>query len=226
LKTVVLLSGGLDSVVNLKCAVDESEVVLALTFDYGQAAFANEKRAAAGCAERYGIRHHVADLTWYGELLPGAVSGRGEALSFGDRLPEGRDGLLNEAWVPNRNCVFLSIGAAFAEASGAGGVVIGLNREEAEVFPDNSVRFREAVNTVLGISTLSGVRVITYTGEMSKKEIVGLAKRIDAPLDIIYSCYRKSEDQRMCGSCQSCVRLKTALRENRLLGDLEGRFAS
>jgi 7-cyano-7-deazaguanine synthase len=226
LKSVVLLSGGLDSVVSFKCAVDEGEVVLALTFDYGQAAFANECRAAAGCAERYGIRHRVVDLGWYEDLLPGGISGRGEVLSFGDRVSEGRDGLLKEAWVPNRNCVFLSVAGAFAEASGAEAIVIGINREEAEVFPDNSEDFRDAINKVLGISTLSGVRVVTYTAELTKKEIVKLGRRIDAPLDLIYSCYKKSEDQRMCGSCQSCVRLKSALRENGLLTELNGRFVS
>ncbi|MFH1314009.1 MAG: 7-cyano-7-deazaguanine synthase QueC [Candidatus Eisenbacteria bacterium] len=223
---MVLLSGGLDSVVNLKCAIDECEVGLALTFDYGQAAFANEKHAAAGCAERYGIPHQVVDLRWYEHLLPGAISGLGEALSFGERLPEDGEGLLNEAWVPNRNCVFLSIGGAFAEASGADGVVIGINREEAEVFPDNTEAFRDAMNSVLSISTRSGVRVVTYTSGMSKKEIVELGRRIGAPLDLIYSCYRRSDDQRMCGSCQSCMRLKTALRKNQILDEFKGRFAS
>jgi 7-cyano-7-deazaguanine synthase len=226
LKSVVLLSGGLDSVVNFKCAIDEGEVVLALTFDYGQAAFENEKHAAASCAERYGIPHRVVDLKWYEHLLPDAISGGGDPLSFIGQLPEDGEGLVKETWVPNRNCVFLSIGGAFAEASGAGGVVIGINREEAEVFPDNTEEFRDAMNTVLDISTLSGVRVITYTSEMSKKEIVELGRKISAPLDLIYSCYRKSEDERMCGSCQSCVRLKTALRENGILDEFKQRFAS
>ena len=80
-------------------------------------------------------------------------------------------------------------------------------------------------DSLLGISTRSDVRVITYTSEMTKKEIVKLGRKIDAPLDLVYSCYRKSDDRRMCGSCQSCVRLKTALRENGILDEFSGRFA-
>ena len=225
MKSVVLLSGGLDSVVNFKCAIDEGEVAASLTFDYGQAAFANEKRAAAACAERFGVPHRIIDLKWYEHLVPDAISGSCEAMTFDGALPEDGESLLKEAWVPNRNCVFLSIGAAFAEASGAGGVVIGINREEAELFPDNTEAFRDAMNALLGISTRSDVRVITYTSEMTKKEIVKLGRKIDAPLDLVYSCYRKSDDRRMCGSCQSCVRLKTALRENGILDEFSGRFA-
>jgi 7-cyano-7-deazaguanine synthase len=225
LKSVVLLSGGLDSTVNFKCAIDEGEVTLALTFDYGQAAFANEMHAAADCAQRYGVRHQVSDLTWYRDLLPGPIAGEGMIISHDDGLAVDRQRLLNEAWVPNRNCVLLSIGAAFAEALDADGVVIGLNREEAETFPDNSRTFLEAMNRVLAVSSLGNVRIVSYTVDMSKSEIVELGQRIDAPLDIIYSCYRRSGDQRMCGSCQSCTRLKSALRENGLLDRLAGRFA-
>jgi 7-cyano-7-deazaguanine synthase len=225
LKAVVLLSGGLDSVVNLKCALDEGEIVEALTFDYGQSAFADEERAAVACAGRFGVPHRVIELDWYRTLIPRPVAGDGDVASYTMGLPRDRDSLLQEAWIPNRNCVFISIGAAFAEARGADRVVIGLNSEEGEVFPDNSQAFLDSMNTVLATSTLSAVRAVTYTGDLSKAEIVALGINVGAPLDIIYSCYRKSDDHRMCGSCQSCVRLKHALEVNDATGLLKARFA-
>jgi 7-cyano-7-deazaguanine synthase len=224
LRSVVLLSGGLDSVVNLKKAHDEGEVVLALTFDYGQTSFPSERRAARECALRYGIKHKIVDLPWFFELLPPVMSGREPARPHDRASLEERQNLLREVWVPNRNCVLLAVGAAHAEAAGAGQVVAGFNLEEAEVFPDNSAEFVEAMNRVLGMSTLSGVKVVAYTQGMTKSETVRLAGEIDAPLDLIYSCYLPSSDQVMCGRCQSCVRLKDALEANGLLERYSKRF--
>ena len=222
MKAVILLSGGLDSVVNLTMALQESEIVLALTFAYGQAALESEERAASLCAGRFGVKHRLVDLPWYGELLPDGIGGTDRTGTQGGK-PAG-DSLLSQVWVPNRNCVFAAVGAAYAEALGAGRVVMGLNREEASVFPDNSAEFIKAMNSVLAVSTLSDVELRSYTTEMSKDEIVGLALQLDAPLDLVYSCYRSSGDQRMCGTCQSCMRLKAALKRNDMLGKLGSRF--
>jgi len=224
-KTVALLSGGLDSVVNFKCALDRGEVLRALTFDYGQAAAANEIRAASEAAGRFGVVHSVVPLPWYRDLVANPVMGQGEVGRHDERVSEEPAQLLKEAWIPNRNCVLLAIGAAFAEGLGAGGVVVGLNREEAGVFPDNSEDFLQRVNAVFGLSTLSGVEAVCYTAAMSKADIVRLGIEVGAPLDLIYSCYKSGADQRMCGRCQSCARLKAALRANGVLGRHAGRFA-
>jgi 7-cyano-7-deazaguanine synthase len=224
LECVLLLSGGLDSVVNLKRAVDDGRVVLAITFDYGQTAFENEKTAAASCAARYRIPHRVIDLRWYHTLAKSPLLGDGPIPSYEGGLPSDRDRLLGEAWVPNRNAVFVAIGAAAAEAAGAGTVVIGLNREEAEVFPDNSQDFLDSVNSLLRVSTLSGVEAVSYTADLTKRDIVKMGLRIGAPLDLVYSCYGSSPDQRMCGRCQSCIRLIAALKETGLADDMAGRF--
>lgn len=221
---VVLLSGGLDSAVNLQCALDDGEVVAAVTFDYGQAAAANEMRAAGEYAARSGVSHKIIDLDGYWGLLP-------ESMRDSDRVAAHRDlseadpgTMLREAWVPNRNGVFVNIAAAFAEAHGAGAVVLGLNREEAEIFPDNSDRFLEDTNRALAVSTLTGVRAFSFTTRLSKREIVQEAIARGVDLDLVYSCYRGSADHRMCGECQSCVRLRTALAAEDYNG-LNARFA-
>jgi 7-cyano-7-deazaguanine synthase len=211
LRSVVLLSGGLDSVVNLKCAVDRGSIEVAITFDYGQAAARDEIRAAQECTAVLDVRHSVVALGDYWGLLPEAMRGAGKTPSYGGGPGDDRDRMLREAWIPNRNGVFVNIAAAFAEGSGAEAVVIGLNREEAEVFPDNSERFLDRLNDALAVSTLSGVRVVSFTTRLSKAEIVRMGIENGAPLEAIYSCYRPSDAGRMCGECQSCVRLKQAL---------------
>jgi 7-cyano-7-deazaguanine synthase len=226
MKTVVLLSGGLDSVVNLKAAVDQGEVIRAVTFDYGQAAAANEIRAASLAAARLGVRHAVVGLPWYRDITANPLMGGGEVSCHPGELPQDAAACLKEAWIPNRNCVFFSVGGAYAEALGADGVVMGLNREEAAVFPDNSVEFLDKMNEVLGISTLPGVKAVSFTIGMTKPEIVRFGLEISAPLDLVYSCYRPSGDDRMCGTCQSCARVKAALGANGVLERLGARFAA
>jgi 7-cyano-7-deazaguanine synthase len=223
LKAVVLLSGGLDSVVNLKCAADEGDVLAAVTCDYGQPAADDEIACALACAERFGIPHHVAGLEWYAALIAGSTDRSGAPVSEED-LARGDRSLLTDAWLPNRNSVLLSVGAAYAEALGAGVVVAGFNLEEARVFPDNSAEFVKRFNSVLELSTLTGVVVRGYTVNLDKKQVVALGIRVGAPLDLVYSCYGKSRDGRMCGVCQSCMRLKSALAGNGLLEAHRGRF--
>ncbi len=226
MKAVVLLSGGLDSIVNFKCALDEGEVLLAVTCDYGQIAVNGEAAAAAACALRYGLPHQVVDLGWYRGLIDNPITGEG-ALSPVSRedLEAGSRSLLEETWVPNRNAVLVSIGAAFAEALGAGVVVAGFNSEEAELYPDNSAEFVKRTNAALELSTLSGVTVRSYTLALNKRETVALGLECGAPLDLIYSCYERPLQGLMCGACQSCRRLKSALEANGLLNEYSGRFA-
>lgn len=224
MKSIVLLSGGLDSVVNLKIASARGETVLALTFDYGQQAFANEAKAAAMCAGFLGVPHRIVELGWYKQLLPGAMAGMEAVKRWRAKDEIDPQVALDEAWIPNRNGVFVNIAAAFAEFLGAESIVMGLNREEAAVFPDNSSQFIHACNDSLSLSTLRKVKVISYTVDFGKQEIVKLGLEMAAPLDMIYSCYLGSRDQRMCGSCQSCIRLKASLKANGIYEKFKGRF--
>lgn len=217
MKSIVLLSGGLDSVVNLKLAAARTKVVLALTFDYRQAASVNEIEAARQIASFVGVPHMVISLDWYASLLPAEKP---------DEHPVAKQQTVypGDVWVPNRNAVFLSIGAAFAEKLGAEIVVMGLNREEATWFPDNSAEFIEAANRMLSYSTSNSVKLVSYTASLSKKELVALGLEIEAPFDLIYSCYLGSPDNRMCGQCRSCLLLKQALEQNHILERFKTRF--
>lgn len=112
-------------------------------------------------------------------------------------------------WVPNRNGVFVNVAAAFAEALGAGLVVAGFNAEEALNFPDNSPAFVEAANAALALSTRTGVRVISYTEDLDKRQIVEIALNRGVPLNLTWSCYEDGESA--CGVCESCMRRARAM---------------
>ena len=214
-KSVVLLSGGLDSVVSLACAVEESSVCFALTFDYGQKSARKEIQAAQDCCRSLAVSHRIIRLDWLEEITKTALVKAGVEIPLvSENDLEDTGGTLRESmkhvWVPNRNGLFINIAAGFAESLEASLIVTGFNGEEAATFPDNSPQFVEAVNRSLRLSTLGSVRVVSYTQHLTKSEIVRLGLGKKAPVRLIYSCYLGEE--LMCGRCESCVRVKRAFR--------------
>jgi 7-cyano-7-deazaguanine synthase len=213
---IVLLSGGLDSAVNLKRALDETGVVLALTFDYGQRAALREAAAAAAMATTLGVPHRLLTLPWMAEVCrtalvnPAAEVPRLTVEQLGEARVTGGE-TAAAVWVPNRNGVFLNIAAAFAEGLSADTLVAGFNAEEAATFPDNSAAFVTATNAALQFSTATGVRVLSYTQDLAKPDIVRLGREIGAPLALVWSCYYGGEQP--CGACESCARFARAQRQ-------------
>ncbi|MGE3855128.1 MAG: 7-cyano-7-deazaguanine synthase, partial [Planctomycetota bacterium] len=63
-RSIVLLSGGLDSTVNLTRAVSETEVVTVLYFDFGQKAAKRELAAVRKIVAKFGVKSRVISLPW------------------------------------------------------------------------------------------------------------------------------------------------------------------
>jgi len=200
-RAVALVSGGLDSLVSLACALQEMEVRLCLFFDYGQPSLEREREAARGIASYYGLPYREVALPWLSSLLPEALRPSGGEGSDLTRL--------EEVWIPNRNGVFVSVAAAFAEAYRCDYLVVGFNREEAEEFPDNRAEYVARINAALALSTANAVKVKSFVQDLGKAEIVARGMDLSAPLSILWSCYRAGRT--MCGRCASCRRLKEAL---------------
>lgn len=197
-RAVVLASGGLDSIVSMARASSELDVRLVLFCNYGQAALDNERGAVLGAVNFYGLPFLEVDVSWLGGLAPkGMVGGNGPLSS------------LEDVWVPNRNGVLLNVAAAYAEDYNCGIIITGFNREEAVEFPDNSREFVDAAEKCFDFSTRRGLKVRSYTLDMTKREILLEGIRLKAPLSVMWSCYRGGAV--MCGECPSCRKLRTAL---------------
>lgn len=210
-KSVVLLSGGLDSSVNFLKALRETSVQMALTFDYGQRAARQEIKQASLQCQKYGIIHKVINLPWLMEITKTSLVNRSVDVPLDmeiDNLTQTKATAKN-VWVPNRNGVFLNIAAAFAESVGASVIVPGFNKEEATTFPDNSVEFMLATDKALGFSTANQVEVVCYTASMDKSEIARLGRELGADFNLMWPCYF-GEDKR-CGRCESCLRFDRAI---------------
>ena len=209
-KSVVLLSGGLDSLVSLGLKKEELNVELALTFHYGQKSAHKEIEACKKICEFYGIKHKVIDLNWLKEITATSLVSNSE-IPKGDLLDSPVDSM-KAVWVPNRNGLFVNIAACFADSFGYDYIIIGANKEEAETFIDNSQDFIDAVNCEMKYSTQVIPKIVAPLINYDKNGIVKLALEHGIPLDLTMSCYEHSEGH--CGKCESCSRLKKALEAN------------
>ncbi len=210
-KSVVMLSGGLDSAVNLAIAAKENDVLLAVTFDYGQRSAQREILSAKALSSHYKTAHQTVELPWLKDSSS-ALSDPNKPMPKLD-IQDLEDSTKTQAsaaavWVPNRNGVFANVAASFAEKLGAGLVIGGFNSEEGATFPDNTRAFTEAASNTFGYSTLNKVKLTGYTMDMVKSDIARQAIELNVPVDLIWSCYEGGD--LMCGECEPCMRLKRA----------------
>lgn len=212
-RSVVLLSSGLDSTINLFEARERSQVVLALTFDYGQRAAARERERAASLAAHVGVPHKVVELPWFSEFTRSSLVNRdaevpvSESVSIDDLETSTKTAAA--VWVPNRNGIFLNIAAAFAEGLGADWIIPGFNAEEAVTFPDNTGEFLDAASASFQFSTSNHVRAVCFTTSLNKPEIVTRGRELGVPFELIWPCYFAGAEP--CGECESCQRFKRAM---------------
>lgn len=214
-KSIILLSGGLDSLVSLGTTYKEFNVELALTFDYGQKSVEQEIVASAKICEHYGIEHKIIKLDWLKEITQTALVSEQEIpkTTLGDLSSQTFvEQSATSVWVPNRNGLFLNIAACFADSYDYDYIIFGANREEGQTFPDNTTEFINRINKEFEFSTLKKPKAYAPLINSTKSDIVRSAVMHSVPLELTRSCY--STQNKHCGECESCVRLKRALSEN------------
>lgn len=204
-RSVILLSGGLDSVVSLALCREKYNIVFALTFDYGQKSAKQEIEASKKIAGYYGVEHKVIKLDWLKEITHTSIVEDKE-------IPSGIQTSAKSVWVPNRNGLFLNIAGSFADGEDYDYIIIGANKEEAANFPDNTAEFIARINSEFEYSTQKHPEVLAPLINFDKNDIVKQALINSVPLEFVRSCYQGFEKH--CGRCESCTRLKKALIAN------------
>lgn len=209
-KAIILLSGGLDSLVALGHSVASKNfnIVLALTFDYGQKAASEEIKASKAICEYYNVEHKVIKLDWLKEITRTALVSEDETPTDNFETSKSAEAV----WVPNRNALFINIAASFCDSYGYKYILYGANKDEANTFPDNTEEFRSQITNLFQTSTLVKPQVLAPLINYTKGDIVKIAVEHSMPLDLVKSCYNSGEGH--CGKCESCHYLKRALLEN------------
>lgn len=204
-KTIVLLSGGLDSATTLYLAKSKGYGISCLIFDYGQR-HRKEIDAAKKIARLAKCRFDVIklDFFWKGSsLLDKKIS-----IPAGKKTPKG----IPSTYVPARNTVFLSLALSYAEAAGASAIFIGANALDYSGYPDCRPQFYHAFNKLARVATKCGVenrpiKIESPLIGMKKSEIIALGLKLGVPYKETWSCYKGGRTP--CGQCDSCI-----IREN------------
>lgn len=209
-KSIILLSGGLDSLVSLGLKKEELNISLALTFDYGQKSATREIETSSEICNYYNVEHKVIKLDWLKDITKTSLVSD-DNVPTGDALENPEDSA-KSVWVPNRNGLFLNIAGSFADSNNYDYILIGANKEEGQTFSDNTQEFIDSVNKEFEYSTQKHPRVVAPLINYVKNDIVMLALQNKVPLELTRSCYQDGEMH--CGICESCLRLKHALEAN------------
>lgn len=207
-RSVVLLSGGLDSGTALALHLAEGhEVVLCLTADYTQRAYAPEAAHASRLAARFHLPWQSLALHWLGDLSRRAGSALVDPsipLPTGTRSTPGDATSAASVWIPCRNLVLVAAAAAHAETLGADTIVTGFNAEEAITFPDNSAAFTAAATTLLQLASRTPLQLHSPTLALTKPDIAAAARRLGLEPADFWSCY--DVGPLPCQRCESCLR--------------------
>jgi len=203
-RSVVLLSGGLDSTTSLYVSLRDGYETAALTLDYGQL-HQREIGFAKMHTAQLGIAHKIVnfELPWKGSsLLDSSIP------IPANRKPVRNASQIPSTYVPARNSIFLTLAASYAETLQANAVFIGANALDYSGYPDCRPDFLRSMENTLNLGTKRGVEGFHLSLEapllsLSKAEIIKLGYSLNVPFDITWSCYRGSD--RPCGDCDSCV---------------------
>ncbi len=214
-KVIVLLSGGLDSLVSLAAIRNNCSELFALFFNYGQKSFEQEHNAVKQICGFYNIRYELITLDWLKNISQSSLTSSSYLPMLNMQDLDNKvitKKSANSVWVPNRNALFVNIAACYCDALNYNYIVLGANKEEGETFKDNSKNFVNAMNESLKNSANSDIILLTPLIDLTKKEIVEYALKLNVPFEYLHSCY--VDNKKNCGYCESCLRLKRALELN------------
>jgi 7-cyano-7-deazaguanine synthase len=200
-RAVVLLSGGLDSMVCAALAREQGFDVLALTVDYNQR-HRVEIDAARRIAAAVAARHIVLplDLRAFG----------GSALTSDTEVPKhGVQPGIPVTYVPARNLVFLSLALAWAEAEGVRDLFIGVNALDYSGYPDCRPEFVAGFERLARLATKAGsegedITIHAPLQHLTKADIAREADRLGLDAALSHSCYDPLPDGSHCGLCDAC----------------------
>lgn len=222
MKSVVLLSGGMDSLVCAGIALQESEEVYFLHVNYGQKTSSKELQSFKNICGHYNIptqRQKIIDGTFLQQIGGSSLTDQKMEVKDHEQL----DTSIPNTYVPFRNSIILSIAVSWAEVLEANTLYIGANFEDSPGYPDCRPSYYDAFNKVIKEGTKDGIISIkTPVIRLKKSEIVKKGRDLSVPFELSWSCYRS--EGKACGKCDSCVLRLRGFKELNIKDPLEYEF--
>ena len=205
MKTLVVCSGGLDSVSLAHKVAAEQTLVGLISFNYGQR-HSKELDFAAKAAERLGVPHDIIDITPIGKHLTGS------ALTDNLDVPDGHyaEETMKITVVPNRNAIMLAIAFGLAAARQADAVAVAVHGGDHFIYPDCRPGFINAFQDMqnAALDGYASVKLLAPFVEVPKSEIVREGAKYATPFAQTWSCYKGG--LKHCGRCGTCVERREA----------------
>jgi 7-cyano-7-deazaguanine synthase len=204
MKTLVLLSGGMDSVTALHWAAREHDVVGTVSFDYGSKHNAKEIPMAAWHAAQLHVKHETIVLDFVNRLFAS------DLLQSGGEIPDGHyaDENMKKTVVPFRNGIMLSIACGLAESRSAEGLVIAAHSGDHAIYPDCREPFMQAMADAMMYGTYASIRLLRPFIDCDKAEIARRGAKLGVDYGHTWSCYKGGDIH--CGKCGTCVERREA----------------
>jgi len=211
-KSVVLLSGGMDSCVCATLAARDTDAS-ALHISYGQRTESREREAFLAICASLGIRNQLVVRNEALRAIGGSAL-TDPSIAIPDAPPEtvSHTQPIPITYVPFRNAHFLAVAVSWAEVLGAEQIYIGAVEQDSSGYPDCRPAYYQAYNEVIHTGTKEGnIRIVTPLIALKKSQIIRQGLELGAPVDLTWSCY--SREDRACGTCDSCVLRLRAFQE-------------
>lgn len=204
-KSLIILSGGMDSVTLLYDKKDE--IAVAVTFDYGSNHNKREEEFAKYHCEKLGIEHIIIPLTFIHDYFKSSL------LEGASVIPDGHyeDETMKSTVVPFRNGIMLSVACGLAESRELEKVLIANHFGDHAIYPDCRKGFIDAISEAMRNGTYKGITIDAPYTTITKTDIAKIGKSLGIDYSKTYSCYKGGEKH--CGKCGTCVERKEALRD-------------
>lgn len=204
-KSLIILSGGMDSVTLLYDKKDE--IAVAVTFDYGSNHNKREEEFAKYHCEKLGIEHIIIPLTFIHDYFKSSL------LEGASAIPDGHyeDETMKSTVVPFRNGIMLSVACGLAESRELEKVLIANHFGDHAIYPDCRKGFIDAMSEAMRNGTYKGITIDAPYTTITKTDIAKIGKSLGIDYSKTYSCYKGGEKH--CGKCGTCVERKEALRD-------------
>lgn len=208
MKSLILLSGGLDSSTCLAYAVDKfgAENTMALSLYYAQK-HKRELKSAEKIATYYGVKHIQFDVAQIFEGTKCSLIEGNDVVpdkSYAEQLQE-TDGQPVSTYVPFRNGLFLSIAASIAISNECEYIYYAAHRDDAagNAYPDCSEQFNNAMTEAIKLGSGDKITVCDPFIDKTKADIVKLGTELKVPYELTWSCY--NGEDKPCGKCGTCI---------------------
>jgi 7-cyano-7-deazaguanine synthase len=214
IKTVIVMSGGMDSTTLLYKLLAQGKEVKAISFNYGQKHVKELEFAAKSCA-KLGIEHKIIDMSFLKELVSNS------ALTSEMEVPEGHyEGEnMKLTVVPNRNMIMASIAIGWAVNEDFDEVALGVHAGDHTIYPDCRPEFVEALNTIAHIANFKSIRIYTPFLNIDKGDIAIIGRDLKVDYSLTLTCYKGKD--KACGKCGSCQERLEAFQKAGIKDSLE-----